>query len=105
MPWDATPRAKPRTAVARKPGQEGMASTAPKIPVAITSTAVSEGMPPMRSPRPAAMGVADFGAGESTVGPAGPGNVRPPPPGAGRQAAGQQIRRRWAEQGAYRIWA
>jgi hypothetical protein len=41
---------------------------APRMPVVITSTAVSEGRPPMRSAIPMAMGVVtDFGANDSCV--------------------------------------
>ncbi|MNT11298.1 hypothetical protein D3C72_1461710 [compost metagenome] len=45
-----------------------MALTAPMMPVAITSTAVSDGRPPIFSATPIAIGmVTDFGASERTV--------------------------------------
>ncbi|MNL04395.1 hypothetical protein D3C87_1249630 [compost metagenome] len=45
-----------------------MALTAPMMPVAITSTAVSEGRPPIFSDTPMAIGiVTDLGASERTT--------------------------------------
>ncbi len=70
MPCAAVPSAKPRTIGSRmrKASNRKRALTAPMMPVAATSTAVSEGMPPIFSAMPMATGlVTDLGANDASV--------------------------------------
>ncbi len=69
IPWLATPVANPRARQSRMRSafSTGVATTAPVMPVRITSTAVSVGDPPMLSEMPIATGaVADLGASEAS---------------------------------------
>ena len=69
MPCAATPVAKPRTLSSRTPSRSSTPEAlTPMMPVSITSTAVSEGRPPIFSATPMAMGmVTDLGASDSSV--------------------------------------
>ncbi len=70
IPWAATPTAKPRAcqSVIDRMFINGVTMIAPMIPVKITRTAVSVGMPPTASEMPSATGaVVDLGARDSNT--------------------------------------
>ena len=70
MPCEASPTAKPRAAksLMRSAFISGVTMTAPRMPVVMTSTAVSAGTPPRFSDTAMAMpAVTDFGAIETST--------------------------------------